>query len=137
MTIGVGTFIPSAKFTSPRSYIYDFVIARYGDTITHSTIIFTIHAMPPDPTYAEIRLRQDWYDWSSKSYPLSYIVTDFFYRAGGVGPNIPLNFTLQPGISPLTMRPALFFTWFTGPPDWEDFRLPAQGADYWLPPPLP
>jgi len=136
MTIGTGTFLPQAKFWVLRSYIYELDIARYGDTITHSAFRFTIHAVPPDPTFAVIQFDNSWALWNSNSRSLDRIVTEFWYKAGGVGAETPLDFTLGYRVRPTSKLPSLFFNWSSGPRDEQVFPLPPQPLNYWLPPPL-
>ncbi len=136
MTIGTGTFIPSAGFAFPRSYVNEIVIARYGDTITQAGMTFTIHAVPPDPTVAIIVFDSLFGIWSSNGRTLSYCVKEFYALAGGVPPQIPLPFTLEYALSPFTLRPALLFRWFTGSPDYQRFQLVPSPPNYWLPRPL-
>jgi len=133
MTIGTGTFSPSAKFWIPRPYVYRLRIARYGDTITQSGNHFTIHATPPDPTFAFIAFKLEFYVWSTNTYSLDFTVTEFWAKAGGVGPEIPLNFSLTYLIEQPSGMPLLSFDWFTGVPDYQHFDLPPQLAGYWLP----
>jgi len=136
MTIGTGTFLPSAKFAFPRSYIYEIVIARYGDTITQSGMTFTIHAVPPDLTTATIVFDSLFGIWSSNKRTLDYCVKEFYYQVGGVGTQNPLPFTLSYTLSPFTQRPCLRFEWSGGSPDFQRFALVPAPADYWLPRPL-
>jgi hypothetical protein len=136
MTIGTGTFIPQAKWWSPRSYLYQLDIARYGTTITQVDARFTIHAVPPDPTFAVIQFDNNWYSWNSNVRSLDYIVTEFWAKPGGVGAEVPLDFTLGFRIQPSTKRPSLFFNWFTGARLEQIFDLPAQPPGYWRPGPL-
>jgi len=133
MPIGTGTFHPSAGFSFPRSYVYKFLVAQYGDSASQSYTTFRIDAPPPDPTFAIVVMLERTYLWNSGRTRLDQVITDFYYKAGGVGPAIPLPFTLSYGISPLTKKPALLFEWFSGPPDFKQFNLPAQPSDYWLP----
>jgi len=137
MPIGTGTFHPGAAFTFPRSYVYKFLVGRYGDTVTQAYTTFTIHAAAPDPTFAVVVLREWVYLWNSNGVQLDKVVTDFYYKAGGVGPSIPLPFTLSYAISPLSKVPSLLFEWFTGIPDFAEFSLPPQPPGYWLPLPYP
>lgn len=137
MTIGTGTYHPNAKFFFPRSFAYEFVIARYGDTITNSGFEWTIHAVPPDPTFAVIKMAESFFNWNSNGRSLDFVITDFYAKVGGTGPNVPLDFSLSWGLSPVTKNNALIFEWFTGTPDFEAFPLPSQPFGYWLPHPLP
>ena len=136
MTIGTGTFAPQAKFAFPRSYIYELDIARYGNTLTQTSGRFTIHAPPPDPTFAVIQFDDNWFTWNSNARTLDHIVTEFWYKAGGVGPETPLNFTLGYRVRPTSKRPSLYFNWFSGTRDEQIFTLSTQPSNYWLPNPL-
>jgi hypothetical protein len=136
MTIGVGTFLPSARFAFPRSYVYEIVIARYGDTITQAGMTFTIHAVPPDPTVAVIVFNSRLGVWTSNRLTLDFCVNEFYALPGGVGPAIPLNYTLSYTQSPTDGRPCLQFEWYITAPDFQRFKLTSPGSPYWLPPPL-
>jgi len=136
MTIGTGTFLPGAGFSFPRSYVYELDIATYGDTITRSGARFTIHAVPPDPTIAVIQFDNDWFLWNSNVRSLDHIVTEFWAKVGGVGPEIPLPFTLGYRVRPASLLPSLFFNWFSGPRLENVYHLPQQPLNYWLSRPL-
>jgi hypothetical protein len=133
----MGFYLPSNKFSFRRSYVYEIAIARYGDTVTHVNGRFTIHAVPPDPTVLIIQTYPNFWNWNSNGYTLDHIVTECFALAGGVGPEIPINFTLQYGQHPTKHRAVLEFLWYTGSPDFEYFPLPVQPPHWWMPPPLP
>jgi len=136
MTIGTGTFFPVGKFTQPRSYIVDFVFYRQGGTITRNLGRFTLHAPSPDPTFAVVQLRNNFYFWNSNRWQLPYIVSESWYKAGGVGAEIPLPFNLNWQIDPTTGRSTIYYAYFGGFTDPQKFILPAQPSNYWLPPPL-
>jgi len=137
MTIGTGSFIPGGQYNFPRSYIYDLHIARYGDTLTHVNELFTIHAVPPDPTIAIIQFLPAFWTWNSNVYSLDHLVINFYALVGGVGPAIPLNYLLTWNNNPTYGRASLFFYWSSGAPDFEVFTLDQQPPTYWLPPPMP
>lgn len=136
MTIGTGTFTPNAGFSFPRSFVYELDIASYGDAISQLAARFTIHATPPDPTFAVIQFDNDWYLWNSNVRSLDHVVTEFWYKAGGLGPEIPLPFTLGYRVRPTSLRPSLYFNWSSGPRLEFIFALPQQPLNYWLPKPL-
>lgn len=136
MTIGIGTFLPSARFAFPRSYVYEIVIARYGDTITQAGMTFTIHAVPPDPTIAIIVFNSRLGVWTSNRLTLDYCVEEFYYLAGGLPPQVPLPFKLSYALSPFTQRQCIQFEWSVGTPDFQRFQLTSPGTPYWRPPPL-
>lgn len=136
MTIGTGTFIPGPKFFFNRSYVYQFDIASYGDTVTQTGARFTIHdTLGGTPTVAIINIDNRFYGWSSNGWSLDFIVTDFFALINGNPPQIPLDFTLSYVISSINKRPALQFEWSTGSPLFVHFPLPSQPLNYWLPKP--
>jgi hypothetical protein len=137
MTIGSGTFSPAGRFTFPRSYVYDLVIYRQGTTVTRALGAFTIHAVPPDPTFAYVQVRNNFYFWNSNRLQLPYIVSESWYKIGGVGAEIPLPFELDYAIDPITLRPTIYYTFFGGKTDPQTFTLPEQPSSYWLPPILP
>jgi len=136
VTIGTVSCLPSARFAFPRSYINELCIARYGDTVTQAANIFTIHAVPPDPTVVKLVMRGNVFVWSSNRVTLDYVFSEAYVLIGGVPPQIPFSFTLRYGNSPLTMRPSLILDWFTGTPDYQAFPLPSASPGYWLPRPL-
>lgn len=136
MTIGTVTCLPSAKFATPRSYIYELCIARYGDSINQAANVWTIHAVPPDSTFVKLIMRPNYYLWSSNRGTLDFVFDEAYVDIGGVPPHVPFSFTLSYGESPLTQRPALILDWFSGSPDYQAFPLPPQPPNYWLPKPL-
>jgi hypothetical protein len=136
-TIGAGTFSPSGAFSLPRSYLYNFDIARYGDAISSAGPTWFIHAPLPDPTFAVIIADNDWFVWNSNGRTLDHILTDFYYEVPPSTVKHPLDYKLTYSLSPITHNPALVFEWFTGTPDFQSFLLPSQAFGYWLPRPLP
>lgn len=137
MTIGTGTYDPFPFFALPRSYVYDFHLARYGDTLSSVPPTIIIHAVPPDPTFAVVELNPDFVPWSSSSWRLDQIVAEFYYE---VPPSIvrnPLPFKITYACDPVTLRPSLYMQWSSTLPDFQTFILPPQPPGYWLPPPLP
>lgn len=108
-----------------------------GNTVSRAFTTFTVHAVPPDPTFAVMRLATDFWNWSSNKRSLDFIVEEWYYKAGGAGPNIPLDFTLSYINDPAHHATALKFEWTALPPVFEFFTLPPQPDTYWLPKPLP
>lgn len=138
MTIGVGTYDPQAKFWFPRSYVFGLYFATYlGNTVTHVAGRYTVAAVPPDPTFAVMQLSNDFYLWSSKARSLDYIVTEFWYKSGGTGPELPLPFKLSYINDAPHNRQALKFEWATFSPVFVYNAFPSQPLNYWRPPPLP
>jgi len=117
--------------------VYQIDIALYGDTLTRVAGRFTIHATPPDPTFATIQFDNTWYVWNSNVRSMDRIVTEFWYKAGGVGPELPLPFTLGYWLNPTTKKPGLYFNWSIGSRLPAIINLPVQPLNYWLPRPLP
>lgn len=68
---------------------------------------------------------------------MDYIISESWYKAGGVGAEIPLNFSLTYAVDLSSHRPTLYYAFFGGTTDPEVFTLPKQPPSYWLPPPLP
>lgn len=133
MTIGTGTYSPSAKFWMPRSYVYRLRIARYGDTVTQVGNIFVIHAPPPDLTVLVVKFKLEFFVWNTNTYSLDFAVTDCYALIGGGGAEVPVNFSLSYLIDQPSGIPCLSFDWFTGSPDYQRFPLPPQIDPYWLP----
>lgn len=138
MTIGTGTFVPNGLFSLPRSYLYRFCVATYlGNTCAGTGPTYIISAVPPDPTFAVIEIDPAFYAWSSDTWTLPRIVTEFYYE---VPPSIvrhPVDFTLSYGLDPVHHEPALLFEWFLTTPTFFLSKLPAQPPGYWAPRPLP
>lgn len=138
MTIGTGTYDPQAKFWMPRSYVNGLYFATYaGNTVSRVAARFTVHAVPPDPTIAVMQIDNNFWLWNSNKRSLDYIVTEWWYKAGGVGPELPLDFTLSYINDPPHHATALKFEWTPLSPTFVYFPLPPQPLNYWLPPPLP
>jgi hypothetical protein len=138
MTIGTGTFNPQAKFWMTRSKVYGINFATYaGNTVTFAGFSFTVHAVPPDPTFLHCAIAPEFYIWNSNSYSLDYVVTEFWYKAGGVGPEIPLPFSLGYFQDPLRHSSSLYIQWSGTTPTFNYFPLPSQPPNYWMPKPLP
>jgi len=138
MTIGAGTFTPQGQFWFPRSYVYGITIATYvGQTITQGSFSFTIHAPPPDNTFLRCNLDPRFYVWSSNSWSLDHIVTDFWYKLDGIGSEIPHDYDLRWVFNATRHRNELLLQWTPLTPTFNAFNLPAQPLNYWLPKPLP
>ena len=138
MTIGTGTYNPQPKFFLPRSYVFGINFATYsGNTVTRSGDRFTVHAVPPDPTFLVCQILPAFYPWSSNSYSLDFIITEFWYKAGGVGSEIPLPFQLGYFQDPLRHSSSLYIQWSGTVPTFNYFPLPSAPSNYWLPKPLP
>jgi len=137
MTIGTGTFLPSAWFALPRSYIYRLCLAQYlGNTWAGAGPTYILSAVPPDPTFAVLEVESTFYAWSSDTWALPRIVKNFYYE---VPPSIvqhPVDFSLKYGMDPLTFEPALLLEWFTGTPLYFVSKLPPAPPSYWAPRPL-
>jgi hypothetical protein len=136
MTIGVGTFTPNGRFSVPRSFINDIVVYHNGDTIVQVANSFTIHAPFPDPTIGFFRLDNRFWGWSSNYWTLDYIITDCWYKLGGVGAEIPMPFQLHYYNEPTTGRTGLSFGWFSAESDPHPHPLPSAPLNYWLPKPM-
>ncbi len=137
MTIGTGTFSPTAKFAFPRSYVYRLLIARHGLTLAQTGSTWLFINPPPEPTVGVLVIDPAFWAWNSNGRSLDHIVTDFYYVVPPDPTQHPLNFSLAYGSDPVKNQPALFFDWFSGAPDFQTFTLPAQPSNYWLPKPLP
>lgn len=125
-------FLPSAGFTVPRSYIYQIDVALYGDTLTQSSNVLTIHAVPPDPTFAVIVINPDVYLWSSSMYQISELIDRFYYVIPPSPLETDLFFALGYWINPTTKKGGLFFNWSAGPRLPAIINLPVQPSDYWV-----
>jgi len=137
VTIGTITYSPSGRFAFPRSYVYGIAIGRYGDTITQVANEFTIHAVPPDPSFAVLRLDPRFWLWSSNRWTLDHVITDWYVDIGGIPPHVPLTGTLSWQTNHLLHRAMLRFDWYITDPDYEFFSFYSQPLNYWLPKPLP
>lgn len=133
----LGTYLPSAGFSFPRSYALQVDIALYGDSLSGTGSVRFIHAVSPDPTFITIEFWNDWYVWNSKTYQLNQIIRNFYYETPPSIVENPLPFTLGFWINPTTKHPGLYLNWFTGPRLPRIIDLPAASPDYWLPRPLP
>jgi hypothetical protein len=136
MALALGTYLPSAAFTIPRSYVYDVDIALYGDTLSGTGSVRFINATPPDPTFITIEFWNDWYLWTSKSYQIGEVLKNFYYETPPSIVRHDLPFTLGYWLNPATKRSGLYLNWFTGPRLPQIISLPSQPPDYWTPRPL-
>jgi len=136
MTIGTGTFLPSPGFHFPRSYVYLLDFPTYGYHYTHGGPTWELNAPPPDLTFVRITANPLWYPWVSSYFPLSSILTELYYKLNGVGPNIPLDYTLGYRIEPTTGKPSLYLDWAGIARLPVLFPLPPQPSSYWLPKPF-
>jgi hypothetical protein len=75
--------------------------------------------------------------WNSNVYTLDFIITESWYKAGGVGAETPLPFSLSYVPCPPSKRPSLEYAFFGLIGDPETFTLPVQPPNWYSPPPLP
>jgi hypothetical protein len=136
MTIGTATFHPNGRYAFPRSYVYGINIGRYGDTITAVDNVYTIHAVPPDPSVAIFVVDNRFWLWTSNRWTLDHIVAEAYVLVNNLPPKLPLDFTLSWVFDHTRHRAILQIEWFVTLPDFQYFALPAPPSNYWLPPPL-
>jgi len=132
----LGTYYPSAGFTAPRSYINEVDVALYGTSLQHTSSVWFIHAVPPDPTTIVVEWNPYWYAWNSKSYQLSELLLNFYYIVPPSPTETALPFTLGYWSNPTTLRTGLYLNWFTGSRLPVIAPVPPVNQPYWLPRPL-
>lgn len=137
MTIGTGTFVPTARFSFPRSFINELVLYRNLDAVTFIGNVFTIYAPPPDPTTATIKILPAFIAWSSNGYTLDYLVTECYYQLTPGGTENPMPFDVVFHVNPTNGHNQLVIGWFGLHADPETFPLESAPSSYWLPPLLP
>lgn len=137
MTIGTATYFPGGRFAFTRSYIFGINIGRYGDTITNAFNVYTIHAVPPDPSVAIFVMDNRCWLWTSNRWTLDHVIEEAYVLVGGVPPKIPLAFTLSYVFDHTRHRGILQLEWYVTLPDYQYFALPSAPSQYWLPKPLP
>jgi len=137
MTIGTGTFSPAAFFGFPRAYIYDFYLARNGDTIVQTGDVFKVTDGHDPNLTATFKIHPHFLAWSSKSFKIREIVIESYYQTSPGGTQLPLPYNLNYVIDSTRKRAGLLLGWLGLFADPQHFALEQQPPDYWLPKPLP
>ena len=132
-----GSFSPSAKFTFPRSYVYDFVIYANGNNVFQTSDGFRIETPPVTYPEAFIVLLPQFIPWSSNFYTLDFVIAASYYIPLPGAPHVDLPFELAYTVPLGSKRPTLEYAYFGLKTDPRRFTLLAQPSNYWLPKPLP
>lgn len=134
MTIGTGTFVPTGRYFFPRPYACDFIFYRNFGVLHQSGGSFLLNAPSPDPTFFVVELQPNLWDWTTAAYSLDHVVEQSWYKPGGVGPELPMYFTLSFIINTTTGRRELHYAPFGLTFDPVLFTLPPSPTGYWLNP---
>ena len=94
MTIGVGAFYPSARFTIPRSYVAKVVNHSAGFLLTQTANTFTLDFRPTYGSIYHWTFDIRWWLWSSNTWTLDHIITESYYLDPPYVTQVPLNFGL-------------------------------------------
>jgi len=138
MTIGTGTYSPQPRFVFTKSYVTDVYFATYtGETFVRSGDTFTVYAVPPDPTFLFMRLYDGFFTWNSNQYTLDFVVQEAWYKLGGVGGEIPINFSVKWSAVNPSHGCALLIDWAPLTPVYHRVPMPAAPPNWWMPKPLP
>lgn len=133
----VGSYVPQAKFASPRSFYYWIAWNIYPVVITNIGSTYFLTDTATGLITTTVALNPLFWQWSSNSYSLDWIIDDYYYQLTPGGAKVYPNFTLYYSPKIQNHGEGLEFRYFT-----MDFGrtqlsyLPAQPSGYWLPPPL-
>ena len=137
MPFAVGTFLPSARFNFPRSYINNFQIQRLGGSLAHNNNIWILSAPPPNPATFHIEMDLAFYAWSSNARTMDHIITESTYRPNGsLPPTLDMPFILdviRVPVGQVTLR----FSPFGLYGDPVTYALHGAPQSYWLGKPYP
>jgi len=134
VTLGSGSYIPGAKFASPRSYL----AGIWFNFNPGSTVVWTdnfAHVTDAGGVVtAGVRFAPEFFVWSSNVYSLDFMVIESWYKVAPSPSEIPLPFLLQFYQDPVAKIPYIFYSPFSSPPaaDYKHF-LPFGPPDYWGP----
>jgi hypothetical protein len=94
VTIGVGSYYPSARFSIPRSYVATVWGHSAGFALTQTANSFTLDFRPTFGSVYHWRFDPRWWVWSSNVWTLDHLITDSWYENPPDPTQIPLNFGL-------------------------------------------
>ena len=130
---GTGTYIPSAGFSSPRSYLFHFATHQAWnlEARTDGSFIFNDFGTFNDRIY--LNLRPSFWLWNSNHYNLEDLVVDAYFQALPDPTHVPYNFTLKfvSGTPARASHLLLTNANFSAP--YQYFSLPSAPPSYWLP----
>jgi hypothetical protein len=138
MPIGTGSFIPSGRFSTTRSYF-----RGIGFDISGYTVLSTANAYywqkisDPNEVWTIVVDERFWL-WSSNHWTLDHIITDFYYTLYPSPTQNPQPYTLQPWLREENLSPYLLLQFAAV--DFGEFHyvdFPAAPPGYWRPGWLP
>lgn len=134
MTIGTGSYYPSAKFAFPRSYVAKVVCHSAGFLLTQDVNKFTLDFRPTYPSVYHWTFDLYWWLWSSNVRSLDHIITESYYVNEPDPTQIPLNFGLYWVRYPPDNLPTVRFAPNLSSVEPVFFDLPTYPPGYWARP---
>lgn len=134
MTLGAGTFYPSAKYSMPRSYVFGVWLSFDAG----SSVVWSgneVSFVDPSGTVSgKISLLPEFFAWNSNVYTLDFLIIESWYSVAPSPTEIPLPFSLQPYRDPLDGKPYIVYAPFgiTGSSAFKH-ALPPAPPSYWRP----
>lgn len=128
---------PSQAFSYRRSYVYDLIVVwGYPVTVREDTLIVGTALDGSDIYNLFLKIRDNWWEWSSNGYTLDYPIEYTIATLNGEpygDLTVEVGFT-HPPFTPLpswyVAQSGLAIYPFT-------YSLPSPPDDYWLPAPPP
>jgi hypothetical protein len=131
--VAVVTYTPNAEAVLVRSY-YGNLGFRWQPsmTILATGNPFVIRENVFGGYVTTIKLKPQFYEWSSNTYTLGWVFEDFYVTAPGGGAPIPgVGLALETGFSANGV-PAIAGEWAGAAGDVLLFPMPVAPLDYWL-----
>ena len=134
MTIGTGSYFPSGRFSSPRSYIAQVYNASAGFSLVQTDNQFSLSFAPIYPSVYHWTFDEDWWSWSSNMWTLDHIIIECYYQDTPNPTKIPLDFGLYWQRHTLVDKPYLLFLPNLNPAVPILATFPGTPIDYWTRP---
>lgn len=132
--IGLGTFIPTARFAAPRSFYAYILIGIFGWTIEQDENMFTYHSVLfPNDTIVQVVDPRFW-SWNSNAWTFDHIVCESYYHRLLTGAKDPAPYGVKIQNDVFTGLPAVQL-WNTDGTAVITSRIGLESAPpgYWLP----
>jgi hypothetical protein len=131
--VGIVTYVPDGRLPVVRSYISAIALqwqANYTILATGNPFVIRENTFGGYQTH--IKLKPEFYAWSSNVYTLDWIFEDWYVTAPGGSPIIPGQ-PVQFGISTQSNGiPCIYGVWTPSSAPYIFFSLPPAPPDYWL-----
>lgn len=107
--IGTGSYSPSGRFVTPRSYLAQVINHSAGFALTQVGNVFTLNFAPAYVSLYTWVFNPHFWAWNSSSWRLNHIIVECYYQQVPDPTKIPLDFGLYWLRTSITHKPTLLF----------------------------